>query len=197
MAADKERMSDGKLMQESESQVFAIETDVDGHENGKTFSARLITSKSLPIWKSDAAPSSSSSSSTLTSPNTLVVHFHGGGFIAMSSYSHQEYTRKWAQQTGYAILSVDYRLARDDPYPASFLDCWDAYNWALNTAHEYLGILGYLGSIIVVVLTWLIAGDHPDVILLTGDSAGEAPLLLFLLTCFSQTPLKVEISQQR
>jgi acetyl esterase/lipase len=34
-----------------------------------------------------------------TKPNkfsTVILHIHGGGFIGMSSYSHQIYTRKWA-----------------------------------------------------------------------------------------------------
>lgn len=30
----------------------------------------------------------------------LIVYFHGGGFIAMSSFSHEMYTRKWAVDTG-------------------------------------------------------------------------------------------------
>lgn len=28
--------------------------------------------------------------------SSIVLHIHGGGFISMSSYSHQLYTRKWA-----------------------------------------------------------------------------------------------------
>lgn len=31
-----------------------------------------------------------------TKVESLVMHIHGGGFIGMSSYSHQIYTRKWA-----------------------------------------------------------------------------------------------------
>lgn len=41
----------------------------------------------------------------------FVIHIHGGGFIAMSSGSHQNYTRMWANDTGVPILSIDYRLS--------------------------------------------------------------------------------------
>jgi len=78
---------------------------------------------------------------------TLVVHFHGGGFVAMSSFSHQDYTRRWARLTGYPILSVDYRLAPAHPYPIPFLDCWDYYRYAVEHASEqYVLILVYGAS---------------------------------------------------
>lgn len=83
----------------------------------------------------------------------VVMHFHGGGFVAMSSRSHQSYTRKWSKILKKPVLSVDYRLAPDHPYPAGLDDCWQAYNWVLKYAEEILGI-------------------KPTKIILTGDSAG-------------------------
>ena len=42
----------------------------------------------------------------------LIVHIHGGGFIAQSSFSHQLYTRRWANSIPNSIIfSIDYRLA--------------------------------------------------------------------------------------
>jgi len=43
--------------------------------------------------------------------NALVIHVHGGGFVSMSSGSHQSYTRMWANELNIPIFSVDYRLA--------------------------------------------------------------------------------------
>ena len=40
-----------------------------------------------------------------------MIHVHGGGFIAMSSSSHLNYTRQWAVDTDVPIFSIDYRLA--------------------------------------------------------------------------------------
>lgn len=41
----------------------------------------------------------------------IVLHIHGGGFISMSSYSHQVYTRKWANDIKVPFVSVDYAKA--------------------------------------------------------------------------------------
>jgi hormone-sensitive lipase len=46
--------------------------------------------------------------------NAAVIHVHGGGFVAMSSASHQCYTRLWADSLGVPIFSIDYRLAPKD-----------------------------------------------------------------------------------
>lgn len=43
--------------------------------------------------------------------NAVIIHVHGGGFVAMSSGSHQNYTRVWANELGVPIFSIDYRLA--------------------------------------------------------------------------------------
>lgn len=73
--------------------------------------------------------------------NVLILHIHGGGFIGMSSRSHQSYTRKWAIMLGIPIFSIDYRLAPEFPYPAALDDCWQAYHWLRNNAEEMFGIL--------------------------------------------------------
>jgi hormone-sensitive lipase len=41
--------------------------------------------------------------------DTIIVHIHGGGFIALSSFSSQYYTRKWANALNIPIFSIDYR----------------------------------------------------------------------------------------
>lgn len=60
----------------------------------------------------------------------LIVHVHGGGFIAMSSGSHQNYTRMWANElAGVPVFSIDYRLAPKDTFPAALNDVWQSYYW--------------------------------------------------------------------
>lgn len=46
-----------------------------------------------------------------------MIHIHGGGFVAMSSSSHQSYSRRWANELGIPIFSIDYRLAPEYAYP--------------------------------------------------------------------------------
>ena len=53
------------------------------------------------------------------SPKNLIIHIHGGGFISMSSASHQNYSRIWAKELSNAILcSIDYRLAPLSKFPS-------------------------------------------------------------------------------
>ncbi len=48
---------------------------------------------------------------------SLVIHCHGGGFVAQSSNSHLVYLKHWARGLGVPILSIDYSLAPEAPYP--------------------------------------------------------------------------------
>lgn len=49
--------------------------------------------------------------------NKLIIHIHGGGFISMSSESHQNYTRLWSNELNVPIVSIDYRLAPKNHFP--------------------------------------------------------------------------------
>lgn len=69
----------------------------------------------------------------------LILHIHGGGFVTMSSSSHQTYTRRWANLVKKPLFSLDYRLAPKYPYPAALDDCWQVYNWLIDHSEEILG----------------------------------------------------------
>lgn len=68
----------------------------------------------------------------------IVFHCHGGGFVAQSSKSHELYLRNWAVSLDTPILSVDYSLAPEAPYPRAIEEVFYAYCWMLKNA-EYLG----------------------------------------------------------
>jgi len=57
----------------------------------------------------------------------IVIHVHGGGFIAMTSRSHQTYTRRWANLLQVPFFSIDYKKAPQHPYPEALDDVWQAY----------------------------------------------------------------------
>jgi hormone-sensitive lipase len=58
------------------------------------------------------------------SSKAIVIHVHGGGFVAMSSGSHQSYTRMWANDLNIPIFSIDYRLSPAYDFPAALNDVW-------------------------------------------------------------------------
>ncbi|KAI8480182.1 hypothetical protein Bbelb_421010 [Branchiostoma belcheri] len=97
---------------------------------------KLGTKKKVPAPKSDA----------------LIIHIHGGGFVAQSSKSHEMYLRTWAKDIDVPILSVDYSLAPAYPFPRAMEECFFAYAWALKNAH--------------------ILGTTAERVCLAGDSAG-------------------------
>ena len=55
---------------------------------------------------------------------SLIIHIHGGGFIALNSNDHQSYLRRWASKIQVPVFSIDYRLAPDHPFPLSLDDVW-------------------------------------------------------------------------
>jgi acetyl esterase len=69
----------------------------------------------------------------------LLVFFHGGGWVIGSLSSHDAVCRSIANQSGCAVLAVDYRLAPENPFPAGLEDSLKATTWAAAHA-EALGI---------------------------------------------------------
>ncbi|WBL24301.1 alpha/beta hydrolase [Zunongwangia sp. HGR-M22] len=69
----------------------------------------------------------------------VISYFHGGGFTLMSLDSHDEICRKICNSSKAIIMSVGYRLAPENPYPAGPLDCLNATKWMIENAHKYNG----------------------------------------------------------
>ena len=47
----------------------------------------------------------------------LIFHAHGGGFVSQTSKSHLDYLHQWSSKLNIPIISVDYSLAPEAPYP--------------------------------------------------------------------------------
>ncbi|MSZ56737.1 MAG: alpha/beta hydrolase fold domain-containing protein, partial [Actinobacteria bacterium] len=67
----------------------------------------------------------------------LLVYFHGGGWVLGSVNSHDGTCRSIANQSGCAVLSVEYRLAPEDPFPAGLEDSLKATAWAAANAESH------------------------------------------------------------
>ncbi|MFC6953276.1 alpha/beta hydrolase [Halorubellus litoreus] len=58
-----------------------------------------------------------------------VVFFHGGGFVFGSIETHDRLCRRLVRESDCAVLSVDYRLAPEHPFPAAVEDAYAAVEW--------------------------------------------------------------------
>ncbi|WP_207588917.1 alpha/beta hydrolase fold domain-containing protein [Halomontanus rarus] len=63
-------------------------------------------------------------------PFPTTVFFHGGGFVLGSIETHDWFCRHLTRESGCAVLSVDYRLAPEHPFPAAVEDAYAAVEWA-------------------------------------------------------------------
>jgi acetyl esterase len=83
-----------------------------------------------------------------------LVWFHGGGWTIGSLDSHDRLCRTLAARCGCALVSVDYRLAPEHPYPAAVEDAWTATLWA---SRRFAGLAiggdsagGHLAAVVAV-----------------------------------------------
>lgn len=62
----------------------------------------------------------------------VMLYFHGGGYVVGSLDSHDALCRRLAAQGGFALLTVDYRLAPEWRFPTPVQDACDAANWLVR-----------------------------------------------------------------
>jgi acetyl esterase len=68
----------------------------------------------------------------------LMVFFHGGGFVLGDIDTHEPFCAEMARQLDIPVVSVGYRLAPEDPFPAGIEDAIAATRW-LAGSPEALG----------------------------------------------------------
>jgi acetyl esterase/lipase len=69
-------------------------------------------------------------------PVPVVMFFHGGGWVVGDLDSYDGDARTHAVGSGALVVSVDYRLAPEHPYPAAVDDVWAATRWVADHAGE-------------------------------------------------------------
>lgn len=79
---------------------------------------------------------------TIFKPDTIravVLDIHGGGWIQGSPDNDAQFNDELARTCKVAIVSVDYRLAPENPFPACINDCEAAAKWLLNNCKAVFG----------------------------------------------------------
>jgi acetyl esterase len=67
-------------------------------------------------------------------PLPVTLYFHGGGFVACGLDTHDNICRTLAARAGTLVVSVDYALAPEAPFPAAVEDALFALDWLDNNA---------------------------------------------------------------
>jgi acetyl esterase len=65
-----------------------------------------------------------------------LVYYHGGGWVIGDLDSHDSLCRQFCSGAGVVVVSVDYRLAPEHPFPAASDDAWAALQWVVGNAGE-------------------------------------------------------------
>lgn len=101
----------------------------------------------------------------------LLVFLHGGGWVIGNLESHDNLCRILANSSDHAVLSVDYRLAPEHPFPAALEDAVAATRWAHANATSL--------------------GCSPDRLAIGGDSAGAT--LAIVVGHLAPVPLRYQV----
>ncbi len=81
-------------------------------------------------------PPSHSGGSAGSAAPPAVLYFHGGGFVVGDLDTHDGSARQHAVGADAIVVSVDYRLAPEHPYPAAVEDAWAAMVWVAEHGSE-------------------------------------------------------------
>lgn len=73
----------------------------------------------------------------------LVLQLHGGGYYGGFHNTYRKMAALYHEVTeGLDVLSIDYRVAPEHPFPAALEDAVDAYNWALLQGYKNIFVVG-------------------------------------------------------
>ncbi|MDT0202662.1 alpha/beta hydrolase [Nocardioides sp. AE5] len=105
-------------------------------------------------------------------PVPTVLFLHGGGFVIGSLETHDNVCRRLCVDTGAVVVSVDYRLAPEHPFPAAAED-------AIAAAKEVVGSLDRYGGSDVVGVAGDSAGGNLSAIVTQAVAGFAAQLLIY------------------
>ncbi|KNC48039.1 lipase/esterase [Thecamonas trahens ATCC 50062] len=111
----------------------------------------------------------------------LVIHLHGGGFVAMSPADHADYLKTWARAPGMErtlFISLDYPLAPEAPFPLALNDAFALYAIAASCSTAPISVVGdSAGGNLAAALGLLVAAARGRA---RGEPEADAALMLEL-----------------
>ncbi|MBB6174502.1 acetyl esterase/lipase [Nocardiopsis mwathae] len=105
-------------------------------------------------------------------PRPVLYYMHGGGMVMGDATSGIERPQEWARELGLTVVSVDYRLAPEHPYPDPVEDCYAGLLWTAEHAAE----IGGDADRLIVAGTSAGAGLAAATVLLSRDRNGPTPI---------------------
>lgn len=87
-----------------------------------------------------------------TENERVIIYYHGGGFALYGLDSHDLVCRRLCAQNNCVVVSVDYRLAPENSFPAAHEDAFEAIVWVKENISKH--------------------GGNPNALIVAGDSAG-------------------------
>jgi acetyl esterase len=105
-----------------------------------------------------------------------VLYIHGGGFFLGSIDTEHAGAARLAQELGVVVVSVEYRLAPEHPFPAGLEDCYAALTWL----HEEADALGVDAARVAVIGGSAGGGLAAGLALLARDRGGPAICFQYL-----------------
>lgn len=104
-------------------------------------------------------------------PHAGMVFFHGSGFVMLDLDTHDDICRRLCTQSNRVVVSVDYRLAPEHPFPAAPNDCLAAtlkvieLADSLGISDQGLALVGdSAGACLAAVTAWRLQQSHADAI---------------------------------
>jgi acetyl esterase len=108
--------------------AYAMMKDIADPPTGELAVKRDLTCGKIPVRLYDARER--------REPGPALVFFHGGGFVIGNLDTHDSFCAEAARALDLPVVSVDYRLAPEAPFPAAPDDCEAAARWVADSPAE-------------------------------------------------------------
>ncbi|NLA13857.1 MAG: alpha/beta hydrolase, partial [Tissierellia bacterium] len=110
---------------------YDIKENLQGYRNFVNLTRRQILKPSLKTYDFQISSKNHNIPVRVYSPEAnfdcpLLLFFHGGGWVAGSIESYNKICTNMARLTNHKVVSVDYRLAPENPFPSGLEDCYEA-----------------------------------------------------------------------